>query len=56
MVSLGKLLEVENFPGFPDGVDGWELMDKMRQQSINCGAEIVTETVDSVDLSKRPLP
>lgn len=45
---------VENFPGFPDGVGGTELTMMMRAQSVNSGVEILTETVESVDLSKRP--
>ena len=45
---------VENFPGFPDGVGGTELTMMMRAQSVNTGVEILTETVESVDLSKRP--
>eukprot|EP01012_Entosiphon_sulcatum_P024527 TRINITY_DN2968_c0_g1_i1.p1 TRINITY_DN2968_c0_g1~~TRINITY_DN2968_c0_g1_i1.p1 ORF type:complete len:1428 (+),score=215.21 TRINITY_DN2968_c0_g1_i1:2250-6533(+) len=46
--------EVENFPGFPDGVAGSDLASYMRQQSVNNGCKIVTETVSSVDLSVRP--
>lgn len=46
--------EVENYPGFPEGIQGPELMDKMRAQSIKCGARIKTITVTKVDLSKRP--
>ena len=45
---------IENFPGFPTGIDGSELMMKMRQQSLNSGAQIQTLTVDSVDLSSKP--
>ena len=45
---------VENFPGFPEGIDGSQLMSHMRKQSLNSGAEIQTKTVESVDLSKRP--
>lgn len=45
---------VENFPGFPEGIDGSQLMSQMRNQSLNSGAEIQTKTVESVDLSKRP--
>ena len=45
---------VENFPGFPEGIDGSQLMSQMRKQSLNSGAEIQTKTVESVDLSKRP--
>jgi len=52
--QLTTTTEVENFPGFPDGIDGQELMQLMRRQSINCGARIETKTVDSVDLSSRP--
>jgi thioredoxin reductase (NADPH) len=52
--QLTTTTEVENFPGFPDGLGGPELMDRMRQQSINCGTTIETETITEVDLSKRP--
>ena len=45
---------VENFPGFPDGVGGNELTMMMREQSVKAGVEILTETVESVDLTKRP--
>lgn len=45
---------IENFPGFPEGIDGTQLMMQMRQQSLNAGAEILTQTVDRVDLSKKP--
>ncbi len=45
---------VENFPGFPEGVGGTELTMMMRAQSVNTGVEVLTETVESVDFSKRP--
>ncbi|EKD25594.1 MAG: hypothetical protein ACD_80C00012G0010 [uncultured bacterium (gcode 4)] len=45
---------IENFPGWPEWVDGTELMNRMRQQSINAGNRIETTTVDKVDLSSRP--
>jgi len=46
--------EVENFPGFPDGILGPELMSKMRAQTEKFGAKIIFEDVTSVDFSSRP--
>ncbi len=45
---------VENFPGFPDGVDANQLMDNMRRQAVNCGAEIMHNSVVKADLSQQP--
>ena len=46
--------EVENYPGFPEGIQGPELMQKMREQAARFGTEIVEATVESADFSQRP--
>ena len=46
--------DVENFPGFPDGIMGPELMANMRKQAERFGTEILTEKVTDVDFSERP--
>lgn len=45
---------VENFPGFPEGVDGFELMSRMQKQAERFGAKKTFGIVDKVDFSKRP--
>lgn len=46
---------VENFPGFPDGVDGYELMTRMQKQAERFGARMEFATVEAVELGQRPL-
>ncbi len=52
--QLTTTTDVENYPGFPDGIMGPELMERMRRQSLNCGARIETRTVDRVELNSQP--
>lgn len=52
--QLMTTTEVENYPGFPEGVSGPMLMDYMRKQAIRFGTEVLTEDVESVDFSKHP--
>lgn len=52
--QLTTTTDVENFPGFPDGIGGPEMMDLFRKQSTRFGTTIYTETISKVDLSERP--
>jgi thioredoxin reductase (NADPH) len=49
--ALMNTTDVENFPGFPDGVMGPDLMDHLRRQAERVGAELVTDDVTAVDLT-----
>lgn len=52
--QLMTTTEVENYPGFPEGVTGPELMDLMRRQAARFGTSILTEDVTSISLAKYP--
>jgi thioredoxin reductase (NADPH) len=52
--QLTTTTDVENFPGFPEGIMGPDLMDNMRKQAERFGAEFIRGWVNSVDLSERP--
>jgi thioredoxin reductase (NADPH) len=52
--ALMKTTDVENFPGFPDGVLGPDLMDAIRKQAERFGAELVADDVTGVDLDASP--
>jgi thioredoxin reductase (NADPH) len=57
MIPGGQLMyttDIENFPGFPDGIDGQELMAKMKEQAVRFGTTVVSENIVSVDLSSYP--
>ena len=49
--ALMNTTEVENFPGFPDGVMGPDLMDQMRSQAEKFGAQLISDDVEAVDLT-----
>ena len=52
--QLTQTTEIENFPGYPTGVQGPEMMEHFRQQALRFGAEIKSRVIAEVDFSKRP--
>src|SRR5271163_1684231 len=52
--QLSLTTHVENFPGFPDGIMGPELIENMRKQAAKFGTEFKSGVVNEVDLTKRP--
>ena len=57
MVPGGQLMfttEIENYPGFPDGVTGQELMDGFKKQAVRFGTSVITEDIVRVQLDGQP--
>ena len=52
--QLMTTTEVENYPGYPEGVTGPQMMDDMKKQAVRFGTRVLSKTVTAVDLSKRP--
>jgi thioredoxin reductase (NADPH) len=52
--QLTTTTDIENFPGFPEPIGGMELVMRMREQAVKYGTKIISEDVESIDLSKRP--
>ncbi len=52
--QLMTTTDVENYPGFPEGISGPELMQKFRAQAVRFGTEVLTDDVLSVELKERP--
>ena len=56
-MSGGQLMltsDIENFPGYPEGIGGPEMMMQLREQAERFGLEVEDRNVDEVDLSERP--
>lgn len=57
MIPGGQLMfttDIENFPGFPEGIGGIEIMQRMKDQAVRFGTRVVSENIVSVDFSRRP--
>ena len=52
--QLTTTTTIENFPGFPEGIDGFQLMENMRQQAVNVGADVRDGLVTAIELGTRP--
>lgn len=52
--QLTQTTEIENFPGYPEGIGGMDMMDELRRQAERFGAIVMPRNIESIDLSKRP--
>lgn len=52
--QLTQTTEIENFPGYPEGIGGMDMMDELRKQAERFGSKVISRHVESIDLSKRP--
>lgn len=52
--QLTQTTEIENFPGYPKGIQGVEMMDEIKEQAIRFGSDICSRSIASVDFSSRP--
>jgi len=52
--QLTTTTDIENFPGFPEGMNGYDLMLKMKDQSVRWGTRVESQTIERVNLSVRP--
>ncbi|MGN1238704.1 MAG: NAD(P)/FAD-dependent oxidoreductase, partial [Muribaculaceae bacterium] len=52
--QLTTTTDIENFPGYPEGINGFEMMEDLRKQAERFGADIRTGEITHIDLSKRP--
>lgn len=52
--QLTQTTEIENFPGYPEGIGGIDMMDQLRKQAERFGAVVVSRNIESIDLSSRP--
>lgn len=52
--QLTQTTEIENFPGYPEGIGGMDMMDQLRRQAERFGAVVRSRNIENIDLSKRP--
>lgn len=52
--QLTQTTEIENFPGYPEGIGGIDMMDQLKAQAERFGAVVKSRAIESIDLSKRP--